>query len=230
MNRSLRRIRFVELTSLQDDLLLPWLDLYETAFPAAERVLVSQHLRALKRSSALAERPEHHLLAAVDGNEAFAGLARYQTLPDLGTAYLWYLATAPQVRNQGVGTRFYQEIARRVGSQGLRAMVIEVEIPGQEGGTAKAAEAERAGANATWIENGQAEDALAERRIAFYRRQGARLLEGIHYLQTVGPHQPPIPMHVMFHAFAAMDAAWAFALAKSLWGDQVRQVGELRLT
>jgi GNAT superfamily N-acetyltransferase len=225
MNRSSEQLRFLELTSLQDDLLLPWLDLYETAFPAAERVLVSKHLLALK---GVPDVPgEHHMLAALDGNASFAGLARYQVLPDLGAAYLWYLATAPELRNQGVGTKFYQEIVRRVtgpaGWAGLRALVIEVEIPARAGegeGVAGAAENSAVAA----------ERALAQRRIAFYRRQGARLMEGIHYLQSVGRHQAPIPMHIMFHAFGALDAAQAFALARSLWGDQVSQVGKLRLT
>jgi GNAT superfamily N-acetyltransferase len=215
MNPSTEQIRFVELTSLQDDLLLPWLDLYETAFPAAERVLVSKHLLALKGASDADEPGEHHILAALAGNASFAGLARYQVPPDLGAAYLWYLATAPELRSQGVGTKFYQEIVRRVTGPALRALVIEVEIPARaSGGEGEAAAAERA---------------LAQRRITFYRRQGARLLEGIHYLQSVGRHQAPIPMHLMFHAFGALDAAQAFALARSLWSEQVKQVGKLRL-
>ncbi len=222
MKPSSEQIRFVELTSLQDDLLLPWLDLYETAFSAAERVLVSKHLLALKGASDADEPGEHHILAALAGNASFAGLARYQVLPDLGVAYLWYLATSPELRSQGVGTKFYQEIVRRVTGPAVRALVIEVEIPARaSGGEGAAAAAENSAVDA--------ERALAQRRITFYRRQGARLLEGIHYLQSVGRHQAPIPMHLMFHAFGALDAAQAFALARSLWGEQVRQVGELRL-
>ena len=41
-------ITFGELTSLEDGLLLPWLDLYETAFPPYEKVLVSHFLSLLK--------------------------------------------------------------------------------------------------------------------------------------------------------------------------------------
>jgi hypothetical protein len=33
----------------------------------------------------------------------------------------------------------------------------------------------------------------------------------------------------MFHAFGALDAAQAYALARSVWGELVNQVGELRL-
>ena len=227
MKPSSEQIRFVELTSLQDDLLLPWLDLYESAFSAAERVLVSKHLLALKGASDADEPGEHHILAALADNASFAGLARYQVVPDLGAAYLWYLATAPELRSQGVGTKFYQEIVRRVTGPAVRALVIEVEIPARaSGGEGVAAAAENSTVSA---ERALAERALAQRRITFYRRQGARLLEGIHYLQSVGRHQAPIPMHLMFHAFGALDAAQAFALARSLWGEQVRQVGELRL-
>jgi GNAT superfamily N-acetyltransferase len=227
MNPSSEQIRFVELTSLQDDLLLPWLDLYETAFPAAERVLVSKHLLALKGASDADEPGEHHILAALAGNASFAGLARYQVVPDLGVAYLWYLATSPELRSQGVGTKFYQEIVRRVAGPAVRTLAIEVEMPARaSGGEGAAAAAEKSAVSA---ERALAERALAQRRITFYRRQGARLLEGIHYLQSVGRHQAPIPMHLMFHAFGALDAAQAFALARSLWGEQVKQVGELRL-
>ena len=235
-------IRFVEITSLQDELLLPWLDLYETAFPAPERVLVSKHLLVLRGTP---EEPgEHHLLAALSGNGSFAGLARYQVLPDLGVAYLWYLATTPTVRNQGVGAKFYQEIVRRVTGPAVRALVIDVEIPAQPGedeGRPAAAENPAVAAEDLVLAADEpavaaeesavaAESTLARRRIGFYRRQGFRLLEGIHYLQSVGAHQTPMPMHIMFHALGALDAGQAFALARGLLGDDVSQVGELRLT
>jgi hypothetical protein len=207
-------LRFVELRGPDDDLLLPWLDLYETAFPAAERVLVSSHLLVLKGTPA--EPGEHHLLAAMSGEAHFAGLARYQVLPDLGLAYLAYLATLPEMRNRGAGGKFYQEIVRRVTGQDVRALAIEVEIPRQSGG--------HEGEDALL-----AQHALAQRRIAFYRRQGARLLEGVDYLQTVGRHQPPVPMHLMFDAFVPLDATQAFKMARSVWGELVNQVGELRL-
>ena len=38
---------FVPIEDLHDELLLPWLDLYETAFPPTERVLISTILENL---------------------------------------------------------------------------------------------------------------------------------------------------------------------------------------
>ncbi len=204
-------LRFEELRGVGDPLLLPWLDLFETAFPPPEKVLVSNHLKALRGE---ADEPgEHHLLAAlVDGT--FAGLARYQVLPAHGPAYLWYLATQPERRNQGIGAEMYREIlahiaGRPAGEPGVRAMLIEVEMP------------ERAST--------EAERRLAERRITFYRRLGALQLEGIDYLQWVGPHQAPIPMHLLFHPLAPLDADSAFELGKELFGELLQQQSGLSL-
>jgi hypothetical protein len=71
--------------------------------------------------------------------------------------------------------------------------------------------------------------ALAERRIGFYRRLGARVLTGIEYLQRVGPHQPPVPMHIMVQCAGICAADEVYGWAKGLFGDAVRQVGELGL-
>ena len=53
---------YAEITELGDDLLLPWLDLYETPFPPTEKVLVSDHVKVLKDKASGLE-AEHHLLA-----------------------------------------------------------------------------------------------------------------------------------------------------------------------
>jgi hypothetical protein len=68
----------------------------------------------------------------------------------------------------------------------------------------------------------------AERRIAFYRRLGARLLGGIRYTQTVGPHQPPLHLHLMFHPIQDITAQEAFDIAHAEFGDAIlQQIGEL---
>ena len=80
----------------------------------------------------------------------------------------------------------------------------------------------------------EVERVLAERRIAFYRRQGARLLEGVHYVQSVGLHQPPLSMHVMLHPLQSLDAETAFCLARAVFGgaaggESITRVGPLSL-
>lgn len=204
-------LRITEITTPDDDLLLPWLDLYEIAFPPAERMLVSFYLRLLreKRDGLW---PDHNLLA-VQREGVFVGLAHYVVVAEQDLVWLWMFAVTPEARNQGVGAAIYGEIVRRLPA-GTVAVLIEVERPD--------------------LAHTEAERELAERRIAFYRRQGARLLEGVHYVQSVGLHQPPLPMHVMLHPLQALDAETAFALARAVFvgsggGETITQTGVLSL-
>jgi GNAT superfamily N-acetyltransferase len=204
-------LHITEITDLNDDLLLPWLDLYETAFPPAERMLISFYLRLL-RDKREGLYPDHHLLA-VQYEGDFVGLAHYVTVEEQRITWLWMFAVTPEARNRGIGTAIYQDIVRRLPA-GTVAILIEVERPD--------------------LAHTEAERRLAERRIAFYRRQGAKLLEGVHYVQSVGPHQPPLPMHVMFHPLQVLDADRAFALARATFAgdtgsEAVTQTGELSL-
>ena len=198
----------VELTTPQDDLLLPWLDLYETAFAPCEKVLVSEHLKIL-REKAGGKAGNHHLLAVQDSRGAFAGMLRYQLLPEAGAAFLWYLAIEPRLRGTGLGSKVYRELLQRVDDGVIKALVFEVEIPELQD-----------------HEDGRQ---AARRRIEFYRRQGARLMRGIDYLQFVGSHQAPTPMHLMVHPLQELTAAQAFALAKAVYQDALTQVGEIGL-
>lgn len=196
------------LTSLQDALLLPWLDLYETAFPPHEKMLVSEHLKILRQKEAGLE-GQHHLLAVLDQHAHFAGLLRYQVLPEVGAAYLWYLAIEPRLRNSGLGSRVYQALIQRLVDAHLKMLVFEVEIPE--------------------LQQHEAGQGTARRRIGFYQRQGARLVHGVDYLQYVGSHQPPTPMHLMVHPLVPLSPGDAFELAKFIFKDALRQVGDLRL-
>lgn len=144
------------------------------------------------------------MLAALDESGKFIGLVNYDFCSDFRAALLWYLAAIPEVRNQGIGSKCYQELVRRSKEWGARAIVFEVELP----------------------EHSDDAD-LARRRIGFYKRQGARLLTGIHYLQTVGSHQPLTPMNIMVHPLEPMTPPEAFDIAKALFGELLTQTGEL---
>ena len=219
----------VEICSLNDPLLLPWLDLYETAFPPGERILVSCILNVLHdRAGGL--NPGSHLLAAVmppaagenaiptdappalqdpgsPGNRLLSMLFVYEP-PDGQAAFLWYFAVDPRMRGQGLGGQIYQGLLARLDPR-ARALIFDLEDPAQM---------------ATPGETRQ-----AERRIAFYRRLGARLLGGIRYIQTVGPHQPPLPLRLMVHPIQDLSPQQAFDLARAEFGAEIlNQVGELR--
>ncbi len=201
-------LHFVEIEHLADKWLSPWLDLYETAFPASERVLVSAQLEIV-RAHQIGASLDDHLLTVTDASGAFVGLIQYQQISDLRLTLLSYMAVMPTSRGRGLGSRFYAEVLARARSDGSVLLLLEVERPDQ-------AESD---VNRRW----------AERRIEFYRRLGARMLEGIHYEQVVGWHQPPLPMHLMAHALAPLDDRQVFEKVHQIFGSQIIQVGPLRL-
>lgn len=199
-------LTFVELTDINDALLPAWLDLYETSFPPEEKILVSDFLLMLKEK-ARGEWEHSHMMAALDSEGKLVGILRFDALLDGDMACLWYLAVAPEARGRGMGSACLEEALRRCREAGARAAVLEVEIPDQA-----------------------PDPEFARRRIEFYRRHGALMLQGIHYLQSVGPHQPAIPMHIMVHQFGLVTPQQAFGFVRGLFGDRaVTQVGELGL-
>lgn len=200
---------FHEIITLEDALYDDYLDLYQQSFPLDEQVLVSDHNRAL-RQRMRRESSDQHLLAMLDEDGALVGMARYELETDCGAAVLWYVAVQEESRGKGAGTILYREIVRRVAEEmpDVSALVYEVEKPDHTPDDERAR--------------------LAERRIAFYQRNGAVLLGGIHYVQSVG-WQPEVQMHLMLHPYKPIGEAQAFAIAKSIFGDALEQVGELSL-
>jgi ribosomal protein S18 acetylase RimI-like enzyme len=194
---------YVEIVDRGDPLLLPWLDLYETAFPPNERFLVSYFLRLLRDREA-GTATDMQLLALPDDAGDLDAMA-CASIPAGQVACLWFIAVGAARRGQGLGSALYREIARRAQAAGCPAMLFEVDIPE--------------------LEPDEPRRQIARRRIGFYRRLGARLLGGIHYVQYVGSHQPPTPMHLMVHALVPADGAGALAWAQALFGGSVRQVG-----
>jgi GNAT superfamily N-acetyltransferase len=198
-------LSFVEIVDIQDDRLMPYLDLYETSFPPSERILVSAFLNILKeKSQGLAT--GLHLIAVIDSQDRLVGMLLYELNPDAAAALLWYIAVSPDVRGKGIGARVYRKILEDIDPVIYKALLFEVEIP----------ENEHLEGNA-W------------RRIQFYRRQGARLLSGIHYIQHVGWHQPPIPMHIMVHPLREMNTAEIYPVVKAVFQENVEQVGQFSL-
>lgn len=195
-----------ELTDINDDLLLPWLDLYETAFPPNERDLVSSKLQLLK-TKMRNEPSQTHMVAVVDATEALLGLLHYQYASDPSVALLWYFAVETSFRGRGLGSNTYNQFTEQLRNSGVRVLVFEVEIPAM----AKSEE----------------DKDFAQRRIQFYQRLGAKLLDGIDYLQYAGSHQPPTPMYIMVHPFEPMSAEEAFTIAKEIFGDTLEKSGDL---
>jgi len=199
-------LHFHEIVSLSDSLYDPWLDLYQTAFPLNEQMLVSAHNKIL-RDKGDGLHPDQHFLAALDTQQKLLAMARYDLMRECQAAILWYLAVRTDERSQGIGGQVYQYIMQHARREypSLRALTYEVEDP-----------------------DVTQEREWALRRIAFYQRNGARLLEGIHYDQAVG-WQPPVSMKIMVHPYEEMNAEQAFILAKRVYGDALQKVGPLIL-
>jgi ribosomal protein S18 acetylase RimI-like enzyme len=199
-------LRFEEIVSLDDMRYDAWLDLYQASFPLNEQVRVSDHNKALRRKGSGRSRHQH-LLAALDENNRLIGMARYDESLRCHAAVLWYLAVATRTRGRGVGSRLYREIMDRVcAARGdMTALIFEVQDP------------------ETTTSRGERKAAL--RRIAFYQRNGARLLRGVSYSQSVG-WQAPIPMLVMAHPCTPdLDPAQVFQAARCVLGKRLQPTG-----
>lgn len=198
-------LTFVDITDCNDDLLIPWLDLYETSFPPEEKVLVSSFLELLKEK-AKGEYPDSYIQAVLDEDARMVAALRFDIVREFGATYFWYMAVDPSVRNRGIGSACFNEVVRHATGAGTRAMVLEVEM-----------------------QDHSPDPQMSDRRLGFYRRHGAAMLTEIEYMQSVGPHQPAIPMHIMIRPIESVTPQEAFDMVHSLFGDAIRQVGELGL-
>jgi ribosomal protein S18 acetylase RimI-like enzyme len=132
------------------------------------------------------------------------GIAYYESKSEVGACYLWYIAIDSEQRAHGLGTRFYEEIVHRADRDSAKLLIFEVEIP-------------------------QTDSDEAAIRIGWYRRLGAYLLTGIHYVQTVDSGDAPIPMYLMVHPVTLITPEDAFQTASALFEDAVHQTGPLGL-
>lgn len=198
---------------LEDELLYDWLLLYETAFPAYERMLIGDILRivqAQRGPTAIAMKGTEtaQALMLVSAQGKFQGLAMYRLIPRLDAAHGLYFAIQPELRNQGLGSAFYQEIVQRVWAM-HRLLVYEVESP------AEARDSEEA--------------RLCQQRIELYRRHGAQQLLGVSYQQTVGEHCSPIPMQLMVHLREPLSVDEVYSTLVDIFGAALQQVAPLVL-
>lgn len=172
------KISISEIQEIHNPLILPWLDLYETAFPPSERSLVSSHIEDLIRPNTTSTRKKHRL-AAVDEEGQLVGIARYTFIPEIPLVYLIYLAIVPERRSRGIGEQLFEEVRLRCQQSypTLELIGWEVEDPD---GTQTADER-----------------IAAERRIHFYSRLGARRLYGVDHTIQNRIDLPIVPMYVM---------------------------------
>jgi ribosomal protein S18 acetylase RimI-like enzyme len=191
-------LRLHEIASDADAAWEGWRRIYSESFPPTERM----------SEQWLLGKPGRRLLALQDAaTGAVLGIACCEAYPENGIAVLWYLAIAREHRNQRLGRVLYKEARRLYAESGVKALAIEVEIPG-----------------------GPDDEGWAARRIDWYRRRGAFLLEGVETTVQVDTGAPPTRMWLMLHAYQRLDPQQCYALAKALFPDTLEQTGDLRLT
>lgn len=170
-----------------------WRSLYETAFPACEREPRSAILRSVETGKAIA------LRAVVDGETSGLGVA--YILPAISFVFIAYLAVCERLKGHGLGPRLLHAMSE-IGAERLaqigqtcRGSVLEVEDPRQAPTPAKQAE--------------------ALRRIAFFQRNDARLID-TPYFQPALDETTVVPLQLML-----IDREPASALKANEHGDLV---------
>lgn len=162
-------LHYHDLAGVSDPYTGVFLDRIQQSFPPNEQMSMSSIL------GSISERSEGQILQVVlsasppDGIPV--GMIWEERSQEPPYTLLWYLAAVE--KGGGIGTRIYQDLRERTRASGLRAILFEVERP-----------------------DCTPDPETAIRRIAWYRRNGARLCRNIEYHQTVG-WQPPVPMYLM---------------------------------
>ncbi len=146
--------------------------IYEDAFPPAEREPIEclTHLEVETKRLLFVVRDENDIL----------GFASVRCFNDRSLLFLDYFAIAREARNTGIGGEVLGLIAAALRRfRAAKALIWEVESPADASG-----EAQR----------------LRERRIAFYLRNGARLVEdhGVYRMPDVFQRTKSIPMRLMW--------------------------------
>lgn len=204
---------FHEILSIQDPSWDSWQAIYYDSFPKNERMTERFFLRLLKKKAAKRARDDHlWAISHKDEPGLVLAIAYFQTLRKLKIGYLWYIAIRQGHRGQGLGADIYAAILSQVKPEGFKLAIFEVEKPEQV------------------ATRGAAARDLAERRIQWYRRQGAKLLGGVRFFQKVDAPVAPIEMRVMAHLFAEMTPKEVFKIAAKLFKKDLLKIGSLSLT
>ncbi|GIL11737.1 MAG: hypothetical protein BroJett038_04570 [Chloroflexota bacterium] len=158
------------------------LAIYEQAFPEVERDPVENIAASLKNPD-----PDTDMtrLRALAEENRVVGFTYFSTYKDYYLGFLKFIAVRQDIRGKGYGPLLLQDAIQQVRADGRRAtgwpylgLVLEVERP-------ETAESDQ-------------DRQLRERRIQFYRRNGAVMIEGTDYIAPpVALGQPPLPFHLM---------------------------------
>jgi ribosomal protein S18 acetylase RimI-like enzyme len=170
-----------DVTDLDSPLGRQAIAIYEQSFPLEERDPVEDIAAEL---AAPGEGTITRLRALAEG-EKVLGFALFSSYARYHLGYLKFLAVDPAIRGRGLGPILLRDALRRIRVDGRRmtgwphlGLVLEVERP-------ECAESD-------------AERDLRSRRIGFYLRNGASIIERTDFIAPpVADGQPSIPFHLM---------------------------------
>jgi hypothetical protein len=201
-----------EITSPTDPLWPAWREIYLASFPPKERMTVAFLEGVLQKKSAGEASQKHMLvLSGREEREEALSIAFYEDEPEAGITFLWYIATRAEARGSGYGAILYADLCRRAREERAKLLVFEVEIP--ETASARSFE------DAAW----------ASRRIHWYERQGARILQGVQYYQGVDSTEQLTEMHLMVDLFEPLEAEQIFSRLQAVFGGSLLQTGSISL-
>jgi GNAT superfamily N-acetyltransferase len=177
----------LELRDPEADLAVQAFHLYETSFPIEERTptdLLIASIRQVARGERFPGCISHFRIAVEDNKVIGISIYSYYQKPRI--AFLGYLAIQPDLRGRGLGSwlleRTVEQLstdAHALGGKSARGMCWEVERP--EDSTSPEEQARR------------------ERRIDFYKRNGAHVLSQIKFTAPpLAEGLPPVPYYLMF--------------------------------
>lgn len=191
------------ITSGPEKLMAGICSLYEASFPPEELRPFEQIREEL---AALNGDRRTRLIAALDG-DSVPGISIFAVFPNASIAYLWYLCVDPQARGAGLGRRLYRESLDLLSRD---AIDLQMELKGM------IFEVERITTDAHPVYG----DPI--RRIRFYERLGARLIEGYDYHQPPIPPHGPVPLQLMFHPLGLTESECASHTLRRIVSDFLR--------
>ncbi|KPQ32883.1 MAG: putative acetyltransferase [Phormidium sp. OSCR] len=141
-------VMFQRIDSSQHQATAAALAIYEEAFPLSEQIprsLVEDRI----------DSGVYELWVGQRGQEVVF-MAILYTLRDSDLVLLGYIATHPEARNQGIGSRFFRQVLTALQERD-RYLLLEVELPNEA-------------------------DPMTQRRYGFYQRLGALFLQDVRYI------------------------------------------------
>jgi GNAT superfamily N-acetyltransferase len=177
-------ITFHELTDLSSDWGQQALAIYENAFPIEERETLDSLTDTVTHAQTPTETHHFRVLVGADGH--VQGIAIFTTVHAEYMAFLRFIAIHADLRSQGYGRWLLRDVVQQVKRDGVRrtgfpylGVVLEVERPGEA--------------------TNPDEQQIRERRIGWYRRNGAKLFADVDLITPPAASDlPPMHYHVMF--------------------------------